>query len=264
MNIAFDIGGTSLRVAAVTSSGIGEPKKVPTPQDPKEAVQQIATLAKDISGGAIEAAAGGIRGRVVDGVFLKDKILVQWEGTKLVDELSQALGAPVQLVHDTAVAGLGEVHYGAGRGSKICAYITVSTGVGGDRIVDGHVDHYTYNPEIGRQLIDGTELEGLISGTAVQKKFGVHPKDLDSLDERNKLAGILAIGLYHATLHWSPDTIVLGGSMIIGVNPIPLARVQEELTKRITMYPKAPVVKMAELGDSAGLYGGVALLQERR
>ena len=132
--------------------------------------------------------------------------------------------------------------------------------MGGDRIVEGRLDSYTYNPEMGRQLIDGVELEDLVSGTAVQKKFGIHPKDLDSLEEREKLADLLAVGLYNTTLHWSPDTIVLGGSMIVGLNPIPLERVEKTLAKRLTMYPKAPAIKMGELGDSAGLYGALALM----
>src|SRR3989338_97364 len=261
MKIAFDIGGTSMRVAPVLSDGIGKEKKYPTPQDPKEGIAMLVQLALDVAAGEKrETVAGGIRGAVVNGVFLLGKILPQWEGTNLVTGISEALDAPVQIVHDTALIGLGEVHYGAGRGSKICAYIAVSTGVGGDRIVDGRIDRSTYNPEIGRQLIDGVELEDLVSGTAVEKKFGIHPKELDSLEERNKLADILAIGLYNTVVHWSPDTIVLGGSMIVGVNPIPLSRVRESFTKLLTMYPEVPVIEMAELGDSGGLYGGRALL----
>jgi len=249
-----------MRIASVDND-LGDLKTFPTPQDPKEAIARFAEFART-AGVKIEAAAGGIRGRVVDGVYLKDKVLSRWEGSNLVAEFSNALGAPTQLVHDTAAAGLGEFHFGAGRGSKICAYVTVSTGVGGDRIVEGRIDRYTYNPEIGRQLVDGVELEELVSGTAVQKKFGVHPKDLASEEERNKLADILAIGLYNTILHWSPDTIVLGGSMIIGVNPIPLARVKESLSRRVTMYPLLPSMRIAELGDNAGLNGAMALLNQ--
>ena len=250
-----------MRVALISEDGIGDVRKIPTPRDPKEAIAKLAELARDAAAGkAITAAAGGIRGRVISDIFLKDKVLTEWEGTNIAAEISGALNAPVKIMHDTALIGLGEVHYGAGRDSKICAYVTVSTGVGGDRIVDGHIGRSTYNPEIGRQLIDGIELEDLVSGTAVQKKFGMHPKELESLEERNKLADILAIGLYNTVVHWSPDTIVLGGSMIVGINPIPLPRVEEALTRRLTMYPTVPAIKMAELGDVGGLHGARALL----
>ena len=261
MNIVFDIGGTNMRVASAEGTTLGEIKKVPTPQDPGEALRQFIALGKEVSGGStIECIAGCSRGRVVDGIFLADKLLPQWAQTPLAQRISEGLGAPVEIVHDTGAIGLGEVHAGAGRGSSICAYVTISSGVGGDRIVDGHIDRSTYNPEIGRTLINGVQLEDLISGTAVEKKFGIHPKELDSLDERTKLADILAIGLHNTVLHWSPDTIVLGGSMIIGVNPIPRGRVEESLSKLVLKtYPTAPKVIMASLGDNGGLIGAAIL-----
>src|SRR3989344_4270452 len=127
MRVVFDIGGTSMRLALVEADVLGAIEKMPTPQDPHEAVKRFAEFVH--AGGKVEAAAGGIRGRVVDGVYLKDKVLSKWEGSNLVAEFSNALGEPTQLVHDTAAAGLGEFHFGAVRGSKICAYVTVSTGV---------------------------------------------------------------------------------------------------------------------------------------
>lgn len=261
--VVFDIGGTNMRVAKATEESLGEVRKVPTPKDPKQAVKQFGDLAKELAGGeSIARIAGCIRWIIVDGVFLPgDKPLPAWGGTNLVKEFSEAAGASVEIVHDTSAIGLGEVHFGAGRGSKICAYVTVSTGVGGDRIVDGRIDRATYNPEIGRQLVNGVQLEDLVSGAAVEKKFGFPAKELDSLEERNKLADILAEGLYTTTLHWSPDTFVLGGSMIVGMNPIPLVRVQESLNKLVAAtFPSAPTVKMAELGDNGGLHGARALI----
>lgn len=261
MYIVFDIGGTNMRVAAAHDKDLAEIKKVPTPQDPKEAIAALVTMARELAGGeAITAVGGSIRGTIVDGVFQADKRLPRWQGTRIADEISNALGAPVYIGHDTAVIGLGEVHRGAGRGSKICAYITVSTGVGGDKIEDGKIDVTTFNPEIGRALIDGVELEDLVSGAAVERKFGIPPRELASIDERNKLADILAEGLYNTVVHWSPDTIVLGGSMIVGVNPIPIDRVRESLYKRLEgVYPTPPKVVIAELGDNGGLYGGLEL-----
>ena len=50
--------------------------------------------------------------------------------------------------------------------------------------------------------------------------------------------------------------------MIIGVKPIPLARVKESLSRRVTMYPLLPSMRIAELGDNAGLNGAMALLNK--
>ena len=50
--------------------------------------------------------------------------------------------------------------------------------------------------------------------------------------------------------------------MIVGVNPVPIPRVQVSLNELFTKDPK-PVIKMAELGDSGGLTGGIALLKQK-
>ncbi len=260
MNIVFDIGGTKRRAANVVGEVVGDVIKIPTPQDPTEAIQKMVSMAREVAaGGSIKRVAVSIRGIMFDGAFWRDSMLPQWEGLRLKDQLQLALGAPVEVRNDAAVIGLGEYHAGAGNGSKIMAYVTVSTGVGGARIVNGAIDKYTYGFEIGRQYIGDFMLEELVSGSAVRKKFGIEPKDLESLDERNTLADILALGLYNTVMHWSPDTIVLGGSMIIGTNPIPLDRVRESLTERLSLFPKAPVITMAKLGDDGGLVGAAIL-----
>ena len=105
-------------------------------------------------------------------------------------------------------------------------------------------------------------VENQISGTAVRKKYGIDPWKLESIEEREKLAEILAKSLYDNVLHWSPDTIVIGGSMITGENPIPIDHVEETLNKLVTtIYPHAPRVKKAQLGKLGGLYGGMAYLK---
>jgi predicted NBD/HSP70 family sugar kinase len=262
--ILFDIGGTNTRVTLGRENSIGDVRKFKTPQNPEEAVAALLQASRELLGDSpLTGAAGGIRDRVINGIFLQSKMLPAWEGFPIEQKLSQALGVPVSLIHDTAAAGLGEVHVGAGKGSAICAYITVSTGVGGDRIVDGTLDRSTFNPEIGRQKIGSTDLEDLISGTAVRKKWGIEPRDLSDIAAREELADFLAQGLYNTTLHWSPDTIVLGGSMIVGVNPIPLERVVATLSSLITMYPSAPQVRMATLGDNGGLWGALAYIEKR-
>lgn len=258
MYIVCDIGGTNMRVAAASSDSLGEVKKVPTPKNPTEGIAQFVTLARECAGeDGITAIAGCVAGSVSDeGVISGARNLRAWEGTNIVRELSDALGVSVRIVNDAALAGLGESYAGAGKGAAKLAYITVSTGVGGGLIVDGKIAAAGGVADI---KINGTDLEDLVSGTAVTKKFGISPKDLDSLEERNKLADTLAEGLRVVVERWSPDTIVLGGSMIVGTNPIPVSRVQESLGK---LLAKPPSIKMAELGDSGGLWGGIALLRQ--
>jgi len=117
---------------------------------------------------------------------------------------------------------------------------------------------------VGTINIGDADLESLVSGTAVRKKYGIEPKDLGSLDIRNGLADTLAEGLRQVIARWAPETIVLGGSMIVGINPIPLARVEETLSTLLKGGSTVPRIKMAELGDNGGLWGGIALLKRDR
>lgn len=257
-HVVFDIGGTNMRVAAASDDELGEIKKIPTPKNPEDGISQLARLAREL-GGSFSAAGGDIAGRVSkEGILSDARNLRAWEGVNIVEEVSKALGAPVRVYNDAIVVGLGEAKVGAGKGFSRVTYITVSTGVGGALIKE---DRPADSPLLGDLNLRVGDLEAQISGTAIQKKFGIHPKDLDSLEERSKLADILARGLSEISEAWKPDVFVLGGSMIVGKNPIPLERVQESLNKMLTMYPKPPALVMAQLGDNGGLEGGRVLAQ---
>lgn len=251
MRIVFDIGGTNMRVAVAEEGTLREIRKVPTPQDPEEGVALLARIAQELGGKNLTAAVGDVPSSVDKGGRMYNATnLPKWEGTNITEELSRALGTPVRVFNDTVVVGYGETQKGAGRGFSRVAYITVSTGVGGALIDTNDVSKSPLLAELGAVK---PRLESQVSGTAVHKKFGIHPKDLESLEEREELADILAEGLAEIAAVWKPDVFVLGGSMIVGTNPIPLERVMESLRTRDVEVP----VKMAELGDNGGLIGAV-------
>ncbi len=254
MNIVFDIGGTNMRVAVAHDGELGEIKKVPTPQDSKQGIATLVSIAKEIGGmSPIENMAGCVAGRIdATGAIYDAKNLREWEGVNLAQKLVEALATTAHVANDAAVAGLGELKRGAGAGFSDLVYMTVSTGVGGAHVVENDI---LRSPILGELQLSVGDLETLVSGTAITKKFGIHPKDLGSLDERNKLADILAEGLAEIYETWKPDVFVIGGSMIVGVNPIPLERVREKFT--------AVPVKMAELGDNGGLIGGAILAMQK-
>lgn len=261
MNIVFDIGGTNMRIATASGRTLGEITKVPTPKDSHEGMAKFAEIARGLAGTAsVATLAGSISGRVdAEGVVYGARNLTAWNGLNIVEELSKIFGVPARVVNDCEIVGLGEAHEGAGKGASVLAYVTVSTGVGGACIVDGKIDFAATDFLVGSIPLRGSDLEDLVSGTAVRKKFGVEPKDLESIDERNALADILAEGLVKVVEKWSPDTIVLGGSMIVGKNPIPLERVTESLARLVA---QPPVLKMAQLGDNGGLIGAAILAEE--
>lgn len=261
MNIVCDIGGTNMRVASIVHDQVANIHKIKTPADPKEGISSFLALAKECAaGGHIDRVVGCFAGKIDNGVISGAHNLSQWNGTNINAELSEVLNANVEIINDAELVGLGEACSGAGRGSNIVAYITVSTGVGGALIHSGTIAAAEW---VGGILVHGTELESLISGTAVRKRFGMDPKDLANIEARNMLADELAEGLHSIATRWNPEVIVLGGSMMVGINPIPLERVQEA-TKHLfdTAAIPSPRIAKAELGDTGGLQGALARIKQ--
>ncbi len=62
-----------------------------------------------------------------------------YEDVPIVEPLREALGARVVLMNDANAAALGERTYGAGKKDENLVYVTISTGIGGGAMVDGHL-----------------------------------------------------------------------------------------------------------------------------
>lgn len=262
----FDIGGTKMRVAKVEGEELKDIRIEPTPKNPQEGIAQLISLIQNVSKGeALLGVSGCIAGKIgEDGVISDARNLPQWETISLADKLTEALRVPAFVSEDVTFAGLGETHFGAGKNAQTVAYITVSTGVGGARISQGEIDTAASDFRVGRIEVEGGDLEGTVSGTAVKNRFGIEPKDFESLSERKKLADILASGLQQVVSKWSPDTIVLGGSMIVGANAIPLDEVEVALGfGRHNASVPLPQIKKAELGDLGGLYGALVYIKQK-
>ena len=231
MYILFDIGGTNMRVAlSRDGETFEEPKIIPTPKDFDQGVAAIKKITEEVSQGAtIIAAGGGIAGALSKdrSIFLNGPHLQGWNNKPIKSALSEVLGVPVFVENDTAIVGLGEAVTGAGKGHNIVVYMTVSTGVGGVRIVNERIDVSALGFEPGHQIIDaggalhdssvagrGIDLEGYISGTAVTERYGKKPYEITDEKFWDEMARLLAYGLNNTIVHWSPDIVVIGGSMM--------------------------------------------------
>jgi predicted NBD/HSP70 family sugar kinase len=275
MYVLFDIGGTNTRIAVSEDlHTYGEPIKFKTPKTYREGLGAVTTAIDTlIKSSGITAIAGGIRGPLNHertGIVSETK-LVDWVGRNIVKDLHEHYHVPVRLENDTALVGLGEAVFGAGRGYDIVAYHTVSTGVGGARFVHGAIDVVSLGFEPGHQELDLDRsilghhiphtLENLVSGTALEKRRGVKPYEIPQDDPVwDELASYLAHGLKNTIVYWSPEVIVLGGSMMIGDPRIYTVDV-ERYTKKVLgdLMPCPPIVD-ALLKDEGGLFGAMALL----
>lgn len=271
MYIVADIGGTNTRIAgSVDRATIGDARIIDTPKAYASGVSAFVDAARAIADGQrIEGIAVGVKG-----VLSADKrsvitapqnILRDWKDKALADDLSKALEASVHMENDTALVGLGEAVFGAGMGASAVVYMTVSTGVNGVRILDGVIDKG--HAELGGQYFKVGDmvrsLEDTVSGAAISEKYGVHPKEIDKDSPIwEELALITAYGVHNAILHWSPDRIVLGGSMFNEIG-IPVPRVHYHVQNMLRKFPTTPDMVHSSLGDIGGLWGGVALLKQR-
>ena len=270
MHIVADIGGTKMRVAASRDLSVfGTPAILDTPRGYADGIRAFADAARAlVAGEKVESVAIGIKGLLSADkksvMTSPQNVLRDWKDKPLAYDIAAALSAAsVRLENDTALVGLGEAVSGAGKGKGIVVYITVSTGVNGVRIVDGVIDRG--DAEIGGQYLQVgdalTSLEDLISGVAIAEKYGVHPKEIDKDSPLwEELARITAFGVHNAILHWSPERIVLGGSMFNEIG-IPVERVHAHVAEILRKVPHVPEIVHSQLGDVGGLWGGVALLK---
>jgi predicted NBD/HSP70 family sugar kinase len=274
MYVLFDIGGTKTRVAASKDGiNIDSPEVFATPELFEEGVEKLVFAIKKLSGSVKPIAiAGGIAGPFDQktSALRGSPNLKEWVGKPLKAKLEASFGVPIYIENDSALCGLGEATYGAGKDERIVAYLTLSTGFGGARIVDGRIDEKSIGFEPGHQIIDasgalcpdakGITLGHCISGAGILARTGKKPEEINDGAFWENTTKLLAYGLNNIIVLWSPDVIVLGGSVSRSIN---LRALSSELKETVKIFPSLPEIKHGELGDLNGLHGAMVYLQQR-
>lgn len=273
MYLLFDIGGTKTRLA-ISSDGktLGASKIIPTEPNFEKAMEEIKKGADELSGHQrMDGVSGG-----VPGPLDKDKTMVisapnikGWNNKPLKKELETLFSCPVVLGNDAEMAALGEALFGAGKDKKIVVYMTISTGVGGARVVNGKIDENVLGFEPGHQIIvpNGNtctcggkgHLQAYVSGSGLYSLKGVRAEEIKDPDVWDSVAKHLAIGLNNVSVFWSPDIIVLGGSVMASVD---IEKVRINLKEVLTIFKTTPEVVLSEHKDNSGLLGALSQLQK--
>jgi glucokinase len=146
--LAVDLGGTNLRVAAVTADGkIRSRVKCETPRSERaddivramvEAANECRNAEKGNKVIAIAAAFPGTTS-VERGMIMKAPNLPALDGFRMAAVLETDLGICAIIENDANAAAVGENKFGASRGFASAIMITLGTGVGGGIIIDGKI-----------------------------------------------------------------------------------------------------------------------------
>ena len=163
-----------------------------------------------------------------------------WSGYPLMQELKKRLGVTTVIDTDVNAAALAEFELGAGKGKRSLLYVTVGTGIGGGLVAEGNLVHGLVHPEIGHMFLAPLEsdpmpggvcpfhrgcLEGLASGPAIEKRWGLSAKLMSEDHPAWELeAAYLAQMCANMTLAVSPEVIVLGGGVMQQMHLFPKIR----------------------------------------
>lgn len=227
---------------------------------------------------------------------------LRWKDFPIGQRVQALTGLRVKISNDANVAALGEVRFGAAKGCVNMVMLTLGTGVGGGVIVNGSMleGNKSAGAELGHAVIvaDGEQctcgrkgcLEAYASATALirdtKRAMQAHKDskmwEIGDLEEvTGKLAfdykqtdpyakavvenyiSKLAFGITNMANVFRPEVILLGGGVCAQGDAL-VAPLQKILNEDIFAGELGPQVeiRIASLGNSAGLLGAAALLME--
>jgi predicted NBD/HSP70 family sugar kinase len=273
---ALDIGGTKL-LAAVAGDDLrpGAAVRRATPsQDP---IGTLAAMLDEARRGtplqAIAVATPGPFDRRRGATTTPPNVPAAWLDLPIADELGARYACPVVVENDANCAALAETLHGAAAGLQHVVYYTVSTGIGCGVVHGGRLVAGRHDTEGGHQVLwpswlgdappcgcGGSGcLEGLASGSAIRRRFGVPAEELDDQAAWDDVGRWLGLAVANATALHDPDAVVFGGGVCNAWDrfwPSMAATTERHLRLR-----PPPPVRRAGLGEDRNLWGALALLQ---
>lgn len=288
--LGIDIGGTNLRSAIISEDGkIIETFKTANEIE-KGAEYNLDKIVHKVKNEwtiyQIEKAGVGCPGplNLKEGVILNPPNLKGWGKFNIKNYLQEKLHMPVNINNDANVAGFAEAVAGCAKEAESVFYITISTGVGGGLILDKKIINGAHSQcaEIYNMIINEDEyvqpglnkssLEGQCSGVNIARIASkVKNKDLSTkevFDLYNsgdieiktvieKWVDNISIGIADIIAVVDPEVIVLGGAVPIN-NKFLLPAISDKVKQKVA-DPAMVDIRLAELGDDAGLIGAAML-----
>ena len=279
--VAIEAGGTKTRVATFRQWSLLNQLSIPT-----------TTPAETFS--AIRAFIGeaGLIGSIGIGAFgpidLDDSSVSYgtlwgtnkpgWEGFNVLADVRQVFEGSVALHTDVGAAAIAEGCWGVARDLDDFVYLTVGTGIGGAAVLSGRIHQGVNHPELGHIPMrkhpedgfagvcrfHGPCLEGLASGPAMTKRWGLSPERLSEGHPAWDLeAYYLAQAIAAFTYAYAPQRVVVGGG-VASVGHL-WDRIAGRLAAELGDYNtrgldiSGSYVSYPRFGQDAGLLGASAL-----
>ena len=227
---------------------------------------------------------------------------LRWKDFHIGENVSALTGLRVKIANDANVAALGEAKFGAAKGCENMVLLTLGTGVGGGVVAEGRLleGHKSAGAELGHAVIvaHGEQctcgrkgcLEAYSSATALirdtKRAMEAHSDskmwEIGSTDavtgktafdykETDPYAKAvvdsyiehLALGITNFANIFRPETVLLGGGVCAQGDALvkPLQKLLNEELFAGELGPQVEI-RVAELGNTAGLLGAAALLMD--
>jgi polyphosphate glucokinase len=233
--LGIDVGGSSIKAAVVdvvSGQAVTPLATVATPQPstPLRLLEAFAELdARFATGGPVGLALPCVVQRGVTRTAANiDK---SWIGFDCTAALRARMGRPIAVLNDADAAGLAEIRWGAGRGTRgVVIVLTFGTGIGSAIFHDGVL---LPNTEFGHLEMEGRDAEHRASA----RVRTVEGLDWPAWAER--------VNAYLARMHglfW-PDVFILGGA------------VSENFAQFAPLLKSPAEIRAAQFGGQAGLIG---------
>lgn len=255
--------------------------------------------ARGISKERVEGIGIGIPGPVDPNGTVLRCINLGWGIFNVEEKLSELTGLKIKAGNDANVAALGEMWQGGGKGYRNLVMVTLGTGVGGGVIVDGKIlPGYTGAAgEIGHIPVKDDDLEycgcgkrgcleqyasakGIVRIT--RRYLAAHPETVTCLKNGEELTSkiifdeakqgdetalsmvrevgsLLGKAMASIACIMNPEAFVIGGGMS-NAGSILIEEIRKEFCHYAFHASRDTVLKLAELGNDAGIYGGVKLV----
>lgn len=205
-----------------------------------------------------------------------------WSGADIAPRLARRMGVPVGFETDVNGAAIAEMRWGAGRGMRDFAYITVGTGVGVGLVANGQPTRGFLHSELGHVRVaqrpgdqwpgacpfHGACVEGLASGPAIKARIA--PSSIDQIGPEDpvwdSVAWALAQLCHVIVCAAAPGAIAIAGG-VMERQPHLLERIGRMLVDSLSDYmplPSANYVRAPSLGRNAGPLGAIALAMMAR